>query len=123
MNRVGHIIPMARVTTAIAKALKLMFAINSGQARTAPIGPPPATGVPRKGSVCKRIMIMPMPDMKPDITEYGVKLTKRPILITPRRTWSAPAMMAMRNTSARLSAWVVTMTAMITAIGPVGAET
>ena len=69
------------------------------------------------------MMIMPMPDMNPDITEYGVKLTKRPILITPRRTWNAPAMMAMRKASARLSAWVVTMTAMITAIGPVGAET
>ena len=30
-------------------------------------------------------MIMPMPDMNPEITEHGVKATSRPILITPRR--------------------------------------
>ena len=67
-------------------------------------------------------MIMPMPDMKPDITEYGVYATKRPILRTPRRTWMRPAMMAMVNASAKLSAWVATMTAMAMAIGPVGPD-
>ena len=29
---------------------------------------------------------MPMPDMNPEITEYGVKATKRPMRITPSRT-------------------------------------
>ena len=28
---------------------------------------------------------MPMPDMNPEITEYGVKATRRPILETPQQ--------------------------------------
>ena len=68
------------------------------------------------------MMIMPMPDMNPDITEYGVKATKRPILITPRRICINPAMMTIVNASERLPAWLVTMTAIATAIGPVGPD-
>ena len=30
---------------------------------------PSATGVPMNGRVCSRIMMMPMPDMKPEMTE------------------------------------------------------
>ena len=56
----------------MASALKLISLTASGQARIAPMGPPAATGAPRKGNVCNRMMIMPMPDMNPDITEYGV---------------------------------------------------
>ena len=68
-------------------------------------------------------MITPMPDMNPDITEYGVKATKRPILITPRRTCRRPAMMTIVKARVRLSsAWVMTMTAIATAMGPVGPD-
>ena len=72
LSRPGQKTPTARVTTAIANALRSTSVITSGHARTAPIGPPVATGAPRKGRVCNSMIIMPMPDMKPDITEYGV---------------------------------------------------
>ena len=65
-------------------------------------------------------MITPMPDMNPEITEYGVNATKRPILITPRRICIRPAIMTTVNASARSSAWLVTMTAKATDMGPVG---
>ena len=41
---------------------------------------------------------------------------------TPRRIWITPAIIAIVKASARLSAWLVTMTAIVTAIGPVGPE-
>ena len=47
----GHRIPTARVTAAIANAPALKSLIASGHERTAPIGPPSATGEPRNGSV------------------------------------------------------------------------
>ena len=56
----------------MANAPKLMAGITSGQDLTAPKGPPSATFAPRNGSVCSRMMMMPIPDMNPDITEYGV---------------------------------------------------
>ena len=56
------------------------------------------------------------------MTEYGVKVTKRPILISPRRIWMRPAMMTMVKAPARFSAWVVTTTAIATAIGAVGPD-
>ena len=106
----------------MARALKLIPAMSSGQALMAPIGPPLAASAPRNGIVCSKMMIMPMPDMNPEITEYGVKDTRRPIRITPRRIWVRPAMMTMVNAWARLSAFRVTMTAIATAIGPVGPD-
>ena len=36
------------------------------------------------------MIITPMPDMNPEITEYGVKATKRPILSTPSRICISP---------------------------------
>ena len=96
--------------------------IAPGHDRTAPSGPPAETAAPMKGSVCNRMMITPMPDMNPEITEYGVKATKRPIFITPRRTCIKPAMMAMVKASDILLAWAVTTTAIATAIGPVGPD-
>ena len=106
----------------MASALKLTLLIAFGKARTTPTGPPVAPVAPRNGRVCKSMMMMPMPDMNPDITEYGVKATKRPMRITPSRICMRPAMMTMVKASARVSAWVVTMTAMATAMGPVGPE-
>ena len=61
-----------RVTAAMANALRLIPPITSGHARIASTGPPVATGSPRKGRVCIRMMMIPMPDMNPEITEYGV---------------------------------------------------
>ena len=81
----------------MARALKLIPAMASGQALIAPIGPPLAASAPRNGIVCSKMMIMPMPDMNPEITEYGVKDTRRPIRIAPRRIWIRPAMMTMVN--------------------------
>ena len=69
LSRLGHTTPTARVTAAIESALKLTSFIASGQARTAPSGPPVTMAEPRKGRVCMSMMIMPMPDMNPDITE------------------------------------------------------
>ena len=65
----GHSMPTARVTAAIAKEFGLMSLITSGHERTAPIGPPSATGAPRNGRVCSSMIITPMPDMNPDMTE------------------------------------------------------
>ena len=48
-RRRGQTTPMASVTTAMTKALKLMFCTASGSARIAPIGPPEAVGAPRNG--------------------------------------------------------------------------
>ena len=118
----GQSTPTTRVTAAMASALKLTLFIAFGKARTTPTGPPVAPVAPRNGRVCKSMMIMPMPDMNPDITEYGVKATKRPTRITPSRICMRPAMMTMVKASARVSAWVVTITAMATAMGPVGPE-
>ena len=67
-------------------------------------------------------MIRPIPDMNPEMTEYGVYATKRPIRMTPRIICIMPAIIAIVNASTGLEACVVTMTAMATAIGPVGPE-
>ena len=64
--------PAASVVAAMATALTFRSLNASGHARTAPIGPPVAVAAPRNGSVWMRMMMTPMPDMKPDITEYGV---------------------------------------------------
>ena len=48
--------------------------------------------------------------------------TNRPIPSSPRAIWIRPAMITMVNASASVLAWVVTTTAMATAIGPVGPE-
>ena len=122
LRRSGQRMPTARVTTAMASALKLTLRIASGHACTAAIGPPVGTEAPRNGSVWSSMMMIPMPDMNPDMTEYGVKATKRPTLITPRSTWISPAMMTIVNALARLSACVATITATAMAIGPVGPE-
>ena len=53
----------------MANALRSKLLTASGQARTAPSGPPSAKGAPMKGRVCNRMMITPMPDMNPDMTE------------------------------------------------------
>ena len=65
----GQRIPTPSATAAIANAWKLTSFIASGQDWTAPNGPPCAMDAPRNGKVCKSMMIMPMPDMKPDMTE------------------------------------------------------
>ena len=121
-SRAGHRMPTASVTAAMAKALVLKLAMPSPQPLMAAMGPPSATGIPMKGSVCSRMMMMPMPDMKPEITEYGVNAMNRPMPTTPSSTWKRPAMMTMVNAAARLSAWRVTTTAIATAMGPVGPE-
>ncbi len=64
--------PTASVTSAMVNALKFRSPMVSGQARTASSGPPVRTGAPMNGMVCSKMMITPMPDMKPAITEYGV---------------------------------------------------
>ena len=72
-SRAGHRMPTASVTAAMAKAPVLKLAMPSPQPLMAAMGPPSATGIPMNGSVCSRMMMMPMPDMNPEITEYGVK--------------------------------------------------
>ena len=121
-SRAGHRMPTASVTAAMAKAAVLKLAMPSPQPLMAPMGPPSATGIPMSGSVCSRMMMMPMPDMNPEITEYGVKAMNRPMPTRPSSTWKSPAMMTMVNAAARLSAWRVTTTAIATAMGPVGPE-
>ena len=69
LSCLGQNTPTRSVTTAMASALRLTSLIASGQARTAPNGPPCATDVPRNGRVCSSMMIIPMPDMNPDMTE------------------------------------------------------
>ena len=68
------------------------------------------------------MMMIPTPDINPEITEYGVYATKRPIRSRPRRTCMSPAMMTIVNALARLSAWALTMTVIATSIEPVGPD-
>ena len=72
LSRLGHRMPTARVTAAMATALRFMSGTTSRHARIAPIGPPDATSAPMKGIVCTSMIIRPIPDMKPEMTEYGV---------------------------------------------------
>ena len=75
MNRVhlrGQSTPTIRVAAAMARALKLTSRSASGNARTAPIGPPSAVGAPRNGRIWINITMTPMPDMNPDTTMCGV---------------------------------------------------
>ena len=53
----------------MASAPRLTLARVSGHFDTTVGGPAAATGAPRKGSVCMTMMITPIPDMNPDITE------------------------------------------------------
>ena len=69
LSCLGQMTPTTRVTRAMASALRLTSAIALGKARTDPTGPPVVTEWPRNGRICSRMMIIPMPDMKPDITE------------------------------------------------------
>ena len=56
----------------MTKASAFMPATASGRAAAAPIGPPGAAGAPRNGMAWSRKMMMPMPDMNPEMTTYGV---------------------------------------------------
>ena len=85
-NRTGHSTATASVTAAMATALRLGLVMPSPQPLMEPITPPSATGIPMNGSVCSRMMMMPMPDMKPEVTEYGVKATNRPMPASPSST-------------------------------------
>ena len=58
-----------RVAAAMMKACTLNPAIASGMTRSVPVGPPVAGSAPRKGIICRMMMIRPIPDMKPEITE------------------------------------------------------
>jgi len=71
-RRAGQKMHTPKLTTAMATAPAFRFKIASGQARITSSGPPPALSTPRAGSVCRMMMMMPTPDMKPEITEYGV---------------------------------------------------
>ena len=62
----------ASVTAPIATALALMSPSASGNARIAPTAPPGTTGVPRNGKTWITMMMMPMPDMNPEMTTCGV---------------------------------------------------
>ena len=69
LNRSGQSAATARVTAPRMSALGLKWLIKSGQARMAPTGPPVATSAPRNGSVWVRNMMIPTPDMNPEMTE------------------------------------------------------
>ena len=60
------------VASAMPSALKWMSLNASGQPRIAARGPPSAPLWPTKGRIWIRMMMTPMPDMNPEVTEYGV---------------------------------------------------
>ena len=68
----GHMTTTDRVTIAMSNAPASKSPIASGHALMVPTGPPETTSAPMKGRVCTSMMMIPMPDMNPDITEYGV---------------------------------------------------
>ena len=68
----GQKMQTPKLTAAIATALALRFTMASGQARITSSGAPPDPSIPSAGSVCRMMMMMPTPDMNPEITEYGV---------------------------------------------------
>ena len=61
-----------KLAAAMATALALRFMIALGHSRTTTSGPPFADEAPSAGSVCRMMMMIPTPDMNPEITEYGV---------------------------------------------------
>ena len=63
---------MARVSTPTPTALGFALTNASGSARIAPIGPPGAGARPRNGRLWIMMMMMPIPDMNPEITTAGV---------------------------------------------------
>ena len=67
-SRPGHRMPTASVTAAMAKALTLKWVMPFAQPLMEAMGPS-ATGMPIKGRVCSKMMMMPMPDIKPEMTE------------------------------------------------------
>jgi hypothetical protein len=67
--RFGQKIMVARLATAIARASGFSMAGTSGHARIEPSGPPGAVSMPKNGRVWMTMMMMPIPDMKPETTE------------------------------------------------------
>ena len=67
--RRGQSMATARVTAAMPSALTSKCSKTSEKLRSVPIGPPAATGAPRKGRVWTRMMITPTPVMNPEMTE------------------------------------------------------
>ena len=71
--------------------------------------------------------MMPMPDMKPDTTVYGIRVTYLPRRSTPSRIWNSPARittvkaMAMPLTGSEATSLVITAVK-TTVIGPVGSD-
>ena len=69
LRRRGHRTPTARVTMAMMKELALKSWRASGMTRMALLGPPVRVSAPRNGRTWSSMMMMPMPDMNPEMTE------------------------------------------------------
>ena len=82
-NFLGHSRATARVAAAMERALPSKCSTTPEKLRSVAIVPPAATGAPRNGRVCTSMIITPTPVINPDMTEYGVYVTKRPILSRP----------------------------------------
>lgn len=63
---------MASVAAKMAMELTFAWVNASGRLRSAPTAPPGATGDPRSGNSWIRMMMTPMPELKPEMTMYGV---------------------------------------------------
>ena len=120
-NRRGQSAAMTSESTPIVSALKFALPSADGSLLTDSSGPPPA-GAPSNGPNWITMMIMPMPDMNPEITMRGVYATKRPIRVSPSRVCSNPPSTTIVKASESVEAWLATITAVETAIGPVGPE-
>ena len=71
-SRRGQKIVMASARVAMARALGFNPASAPGSERNAPIGPSGDVGAPRNGSTWISMMMMPIPDMNPETTTWGV---------------------------------------------------
>ncbi len=64
-------------------SLNFIFDKVSGSAEIVPKTPPGGAECPNKGDNCKMINMTPMPDIKPEITLYGINVTYFPSFSVP----------------------------------------
>ena len=80
----------------------------------------PSEPSPSKTGICKLIIITPMPDIKPVITEEGIFLTNSPRPLIPINTCKNPARDIIKKTIFRFCSKYKKIDATTTVMGPVG---
>ena len=77
---------------------------------------------PKKGFICKIMIIIPIPHINPDITGYGIYFIHFPIPIIPKEICISPAKKTTVITAGKSFGKVAIVVATTTVIGPVGPD-